>query len=564
MPSYDSTLEEIRNRIDIVDLISQYVTLKRAGQNYKALCPFHTEKTPSFIVSPSKQIFHCFGCGEGGDIFTFLIKHEGMTYKEAVRELAERAGVELRWQRREIDRDERKVILDLNREAVLFFQDCLEKNRKARDYLEDRGINRDAWRIFSIGFAPETGNALMSYLLGRGGKVEQMVKAGLIAKGRRGYYDVFRNRIVFPIFDLRGNVLAFGGRAMDDSMPKYLNSPETPLFNKSRVLYGLNIAKDHIRKMGYALVMEGYIDVITAHLYGFMNSVAPLGTALTEEHGRLIKRFTDEVILVFDSDQAGIIAAKRSASVLFGAGVDVKMLSLPEGEDPDSFLRGQGAEAFRSRLKSPLSIIDFLIKYGRDEKTVARDAIGALSRIPDSLLQGSYVKKLSERLGINEFFLIEELKGMIRRSRKGSGPDTTPGSYRRMPLDEVYIIKLLLQIPQRRREVLETVSPEDFSDDVLRSIFNKMGQGMTESERLLLECNEEEKKGLAKILMMEDFENPEKVLSDCLRRIATRRQKAMLEDIQAQIRDAEQRGDVDRLRLLQIKQNSLLRDRRVI
>lgn len=559
MPSYDSTLEEIKSRIDIVELISQYVTLKRAGQNFKALCPFHSEKTPSFMVSPSKQIYHCFGCGEGGDIFTFLVKHEGLTYKEVVKDLARKAGVELRWHKEGKETDEKRILLNLNKEALVFFQKTLMRSQSALNYLKNRGINRRGQEIFSIGYAPASWNSLKTYLEGRGYKTELIKKAGIIAMGEKGYYDVFRNRIIFPIFDLKGDVIAFGGRAVDDSSPKYLNSPETLLFNKSRTLYGINLARDSIKKRGYVLLMEGYLDVITAHLYGFSNSVAPLGTAFTEEHGRLIKRFTDEVILVFDSDQAGVRAAKNAASVLFGAGINVKMLCLSEGDDPDSFLRKNGADAFEALLKKPLSIVDFLIQYGGDRRLIARDAIEVFSMIPDRILQGSYVKLLSERLGINEFFIIEELRKVRRRGKGRDIVDTPDNSLKPKPLDEVYILKLLLQSPERSEDVFRVISSEDFDDNVTKSIFSKIRQGLTDSNRLLLECDEGEKRLITRIMLMEDFEESEKVLRDCLKKIISRRLMAKLEDIRFQIRDAEQKGDSERLKVLQMKQNELLR-----
>lgn len=559
MPSYTSTLEEIKNRVDIVELISEYVSLKRTGQNFKALCPFHSEKTPSFIVSPSKQIYHCFGCGEGGDIFTFLVRHEGLSFKEAVRELAGRAGVELRgYQEERPEAQQKRPLLNLNKDALAFFQKVLTKSQKAMNYLKERGIDRRGQELFSIGYAPKTWNSLMSYLEGRGHKAELIKKAGLITVGTKGYYDVFRDRIIFPIFDLKGDVVAFGGRVLDDSEPKYLNSPETPLFNKRKILYGLNLAKGYIKKRGYVLLMEGYLDVITAHLYGFSNSVAPLGTALTEEHGRLIKRFTDEVILVFDSDQAGVRAARNAVSVLFSTGVNVRMLCLSEDEDPDSFLRKNGADAFESLLKTPLSIVDFLIQYGGDRRIIARETIEVLSKIPDSILQGSYVKLLSERLGINEFFIIEELKRMRRRSGRVVADSAPVESSRPRPLDEIYLLKLLLQIPERAEDILKLVSSEDFEDRITRSIFSKIKQGLIDTDKLLLECEEEEKRLLTRIMLMVDFEEPEKVLRDCLKRVVAKRRRAMLEDIQVQIKDAELKGDSDRLRSLQMKQSELL------
>lgn len=557
MPSFNNILEEIKSRIDIVELISQYVTLKRAGQNFKALCPFHSEKTPSFMVSPSKQIYHCFGCGEGGDIFTFLMKHEGISYREAIRELASRAGVELGDGGGKAESIEKGQFLNINKDALTFFQDSLMKSKKAIDYLKARGIDRKGIEIFSIGYAPDSWDSLITYLKKKGYKIELMKKAGLITEGVKGYFSIFRNRIIFPIFDLRGGVIAFGARAIDDSMPKYLNSPETPVFNKGRVLYGLNLAREPIKKKGHAILMEGYIDVITSHLHGFSNAVAPLGTALTEEHGRLIKRFTDEVIVVFDSDEAGIKAGRNAAVILFSAGVDVKMLSLPEGEDPDSFLKNKGVEAFEELLRRPISVVDFLVQYGGNKNLIAHDAIEVISRIPDSIIRGSYIKLLSERLGINELFIIEELKRNKRGIKKKDAVDVS--KYPLKPLDEVYIIKLLMQYPEGSNDILDSLKPEDFEDGITRAIYSKINQGLRDPDKLLLGCNEGEKRLLTRIMLMDDIEDPEKAIRDCLKRMMDKRHKALLKDIQSQIRDAEMKGDTERLRRLQMRQGELLR-----
>jgi len=557
MSSSDDILQDIKGRIDIVELISQYVTLKRAGQNLKALCPFHSEKTPSFIVSPAKQIYHCFGCGEGGDIFTFLMKHEGISYREAVKELAKMAGIDLKGDKWRDSSVEKGEVIKLNKDALMFFQDSLKKNEKAIQYLKERGIDRRGIQTFSIGYADDSWDSLIRYLKKKGYAIEDIKKAGLIAEGSRGYHDIFRDRIIFPIFDLKGDVIAFGGRAIDDSTPKYLNSPETSVFSKSSVLYGLNLARESIRRAGYVLLMEGYMDVITSHLYGFTNAVAPLGTALTERHGRLIKRFTDNAVLVFDSDEAGVKAGKNASAILFGAGIDVRMLSLPEDKDPDSFLRNNGGEAFEKLLKRPVSIIEFLINYGGKRHLIAHEAVEIISRIPDGILRGSYIKSLSEALGINELFIIEELK-KIRKGIKRQETVAPPRPQQR-PLDEVYILTLLIRYPQRSEDILKALQVEDFEDDVTRSIYVRIAQGLTDPDRLLSECNEEERGLLTNIMLMEDFEEPERVLRDCLRAMMSKRHKAILKDIQAQINDAEKRGDRERLRSLQIKQHELIK-----
>jgi DNA primase len=381
MPLNDGALAEIKSRVDIVDLVSEFVSLKKSGQNWKGLCPFHTEKTASFTVSPSKQIYHCFGCGSGGDIFTFLVKYENLTFPEAMKTLAKRAGVTLHLSRGIAEKPgEKETIFRLHKDALSFFRQCLDHNSGARRYLERRGIDGKAQNDFSLGYAPKSWNSLFSFLRKREYHIETIHKSGLITRGQKGFYDTFRGRVIFPIFDLGGDVVAFGGRSLDSSEPKYLNSPETVVFNKRKVLYGLNRARDFIKNKGCALLMEGYTDVITSSSYGFSNAVAPLGTAFTAEHGKLIKRFTEHVILVFDSDVAGMEAAKNAASILLESGLNVKVLSFPDKDDPDSFLRRNGGEReFGRLLENALSIVDFLMIKGGDKRLVSREALERIS-----------------------------------------------------------------------------------------------------------------------------------------------------------------------------------------
>lgn len=561
MPS-DSTLEEIKNRIDVVDLISEYVHLKQAGQNWKGLCPFHTEKTPSFTVSPSKQIYHCFGCGSGGDIFSFLVKYENVSFPEAVRILAKKAGVTLKESRKDaVAAGEKEILLDMHKDAVSCFQQHLAKNTKASEYLSKRGISSEARKLFSLGYAPRSWDTLLTYLTRKGYKAEMIKKAGLVTQGTKGMYDTFRDRIMFPIYDLKGDTIAFGGRSIDGDEPKYLNSPETVIFNKRRVLYGLHQAKDSIKKTGFALFMEGYLDVITAHMHGFTNSAAPLGTAFTQDHGKLIKRFVEDVVLVFDSDEAGRKAAKNASGILLEAGLNVKILTCPENEDPDSFIRKNGREAFESLLQKPLTIIDFYMLQKGDKRFIAREAIETISKIPDRILQGDYVKMLSEKLRINEFFIIEELK-KLKRTGRGEYPKAsskTPVKAR--PLDEIYIIKLLLQLPERTEEIFGFIQGEDFRDPVTRSIFGKMKEGTDDLNELLSRCGGEEKDLLTAISLREDFENPEKALEDCLNRVRGNKRKILLQDLQKRIKEAESKKDVNLLRSLQAEHQKLLRNK---
>jgi DNA primase len=561
MPS-DSVLEEIKNRLDIVDLISEYVNLKHAGQNWKGLCPFHTEKTPSFTVSPSKQIYHCFGCNSGGDIFSFLVKYENVSFPEAVNILAKKAGVTIKSSQKDaVKTGEKEILLNIHKDAVSFFQQHLAKNEKANRYLIERGIDIKAQKLFCIGYAPKTWNALLNYLAGKGYKTEVAKKAGLATQGTKGVYDTFRDRIMFPIYDLKGDVIAFGGRAINGDEPKYLNSPETIIFNKRMVLYGLQRAKDSIKETGCALFMEGYLDVITSHVHGFTNSVAPLGTAFTQEHGKLIKRFVEDVILVFDSDDAGRKAAKNAANILFESGLNVKILALPDREDPDSFLRKNGREAFQELLQHPLSIIDFYMLLKGDRRSIAHEAIQTIFRISDRVLQGHYVKTLSEKLRINEFFIIEELKKLKKNNKSQETKAVSKAPSRPKSLDEIYIFKLLLQLPERSGEIADTFSEEDFKHATTKSVFKKVKAGLTDFNELLSRSEGEEKDFLTEVSLREDFENPEKALEDCINRMKGNKRKILLQELQGKTREAEAKKDFNLLKALQAEQQNLLKNK---
>ena len=562
MPSYDNTLQDIKDRIDIVDLISEYINLKKTGRNWKGLCPFHTEKTPSFTVSPAKQIFHCFGCGTGGDIFTFMVRHETLTFPEALNMLAKRAGVTLKIDKHKaVKTGEKETLLNIHREALDFFQQNLPKNAEAQSYLNKRGISRDIQKMFSIGYAPKSWNALLNHLMRKKYNPEIVKKAGLAVHGNKGHYDTFRNRIIFPIFDLKGDAVAFGGRSIDGSEPKYLNSPETPIFNKGKVLYGLNRAKDPIRHDGYAIFMEGYTDVISAHIHGFSTAIASLGTAFTPDHGRLIKRFTENIVLVFDNDQAGIKAAKNAANILFESGLNVKILSFPENDDPDSFLKKHGKDAFSKLIEHPLTIIDFMMKQGGDKHAVAREAIETIARIPSRVLQGEYVRTLSEKLKVNELFVLEELKRIKGRPRSGYKQPASQASAgpKKRPRLEMYIIKLLFQLPGDLEEITGKLSVDDFKDETLRGIFKKMKEKLTDFNELISTCEGEEKNLMTRISLMEDFENPQKVLSDCVKRLQDNKRMILLQNLQAKIREAEQKKDLDLCKQLQMEQQKLLK-----
>jgi len=561
MPS-DSVLEEIKSRLDIVDFISEYVHLKHAGQNWKGLCPFHTEKTPSFTVSPAKQIYHCFGCNSGGDIFSFLVKYENVAFPEAVSILAKKAGVVLKTTQKDaVKTGEKEILFNIHKDDVSFFQQQLTRSETARQYFNKRGIDIKAQKLFSLGYAPKSWNALLNYLTGKGYKADVIKKSGLVTQGNKGVYDTFRDRIMFPIYDLKGDVIAFGGRAINGDEPKYLNSPETIIFNKRKVLYGLHRAKDSIKETGYALFMEGYLDVITAHMYGFSNSVAPLGTAFTQEHGKLIKRFVEDVILVFDSDEAGRKAVKNAANILLESGLNVKILSFPDKEDPDSFLRKNGGQAFQHLLDNPLSIVDFFMQQKGDKRLIAHEALETISKAPDKVLQGHYVKMLSEKLMINEIYIREEFKKIRNLSAKGGQAAPPKPQSKTKPSEEVSLIELLLQLPDRVGEITDTLSEDDFKHALTRSVFKKIKAGAADFNELLSQCEGEEKDFLTEISLKKDSENPEKALEDCLNRMRGNKRKILLQELQSKIREAETRKDFNLLKSLQTEHHNLLRNK---
>lgn len=357
--------EEIRVRIDLVELVSHYVSLERAGKNFKGLCPFHTEKTPSFHVSPALNRFHCFGCGASGDAFSFLMRIEGISFREAMRRLAERAGIEFRAESLPQEApDERERLRKLVYAANFFYRQCLKRTPTAQQYLSTRGLTPETVDAFELGYAPDGWDYLLRFLQRHNFSLQDAETAGLL-KAREdgsGYYDRFRNRITFPIHDASGRVIAFGARTMGNEEPKYLNSPETPLFEKRNTFYGWHRARGEILQRRAAIIVEGYLDLIMLHQYGFTHSLATLGTAFTDDHAARLKRLAERVYLMFDADTAGVRAALRAGEALLQAGIPTLVVCLPHGEDPDSLLRTHGAKALQRALDQATPIALFGIE----------------------------------------------------------------------------------------------------------------------------------------------------------------------------------------------------------
>jgi DNA primase len=428
----NNTIEEIKERLDIVDFIRQYVpNLRRAGKTYKACCPFHKEKTPSFTCSSEKGLFYCFGCQEGGDIFAFLMKMEHLSFNEALEKLAALAGVEYRPAQPLTAEENRRAAI---RKVMDFTKAYYHKNllsaagTNARAYVKKRQLTKETCQQFELGYSKGTGNDLAKQALQTGYTEENLKEAGLCAQTAYGLRDYFRNRLMFPIINQRGDTVGFGGRILDEGEPKYLNSPETVLFTKSHVLYGLNFAGPAIRKTGHAVLLEGYMDVIGCHQAGVNYTVAPLGTSLTEDHARLLKRYTDNVIVLFDPDAAGIKAALRGALILIERGLFVKVASLPEGLDPDEYIIKYGKESFETILEKAQDLIAFHTKLQleaykkplqpQDKTTIISQLVQTLEKQPDEIVRLEWVKYVAEQVGVNEQLVLARLEQVKKSSAR--------------------------------------------------------------------------------------------------------------------------------------------------
>lgn len=480
----EDKLTEIKNAADIVDVISSRVQLKKSGKDYTGLCPFHTEKTPSFTVSPSKQIFHCFGCGTGGNVFNFLMFYENMSFPEAVETLSRQYSIPLP-SRRMTDQEkkqasQRERLLDINRKAMAFYMDKLLKSAEgveARRYLKGRNIRRALVDNFGLGFAPAEWDGLATFLNRSGIPMAMAEKAGLvIPRSKSGYYDRFRNRIVFPIFDTTSQVVGFGGRVLDDAKPKYLNSPETPVYNKRRILYGLHAAREQCRQEQAVFVVEGYFDLLTMHQFGIGNAVATLGTSLTRDHVRRLKGYAKKAFLVFDSDEAGIKAAHRTTGIFMDEGMEAAVVLLPEGHDPDSLLFEQGADAFFKIAEKALGLVDFQVQSAIDRNglsiegkiRIITEMSQPLAQITDSTARSIYIQYLAEKLGVDETTILEKVAQA--QDKPKAVDNRTPHKPSAIDRFESRVVAMMLQYPGIIEEIRKQDVLEYFEDIRLKTI----------------------------------------------------------------------------------------------
>jgi DNA primase len=489
----DETISRVKNTANIVDVVGDNVVLKKSGRNYLGLCPFHTEKTPSFTVSPDKQIFYCFGCHTGGNVFSFVMQHEGISFPEAVRFIAGKYGIEVPdhhlspEQKRQLS--EKEKLLRINQLAAGYFKAALldvRVGQRALTYLLGRGMTQKMFDAHQLGYAPDRWDGLLHYLEGKHVPIELAAKTGLIIprKDRGGYYDRFRDRVMFPIFDLNQQVIGFGGRVMGDGKPKYLNSPESVLYNKSRSLYGIDKARQEARKTSHVYLVEGYFDVLALHLYGICNAVATLGTALTGEHVQLLKGMvgpSGRVVLVYDSDEAGIKAANRSVTIFEQGFLDAQILVLPEGYDPDDYLREHGPDDFVKAAERAVGMMTFLIdsavkQFGltlEGKVKVVSALQEPLAGIQDSVARALYIKQLAERLDIDETAIMERIRQTV-----GNVPELNSAEQVQMPQVaaeeslriEEQIVAMMLRYPAMIQQIVGRNLLDYFKDDQLKAI----------------------------------------------------------------------------------------------
>lgn len=484
----DDLKNEIIGANDIVDVISEYVTLKKSGRNYLGLCPFHGEKTPSFSVSPERQFYKCFGCGEGGNVVNFVMKTENCDFSEAMVLLAERAGITVPEQGSSGSSHygEKDRIYALNTEAARFFNKNFSRSEVAGNYIEKRQLSLNTVIKFGLGFASDSWDSLLKHLRLLGFKDEEIFKAGLAGKKETRYYDSFRNRIIFPIIDLKGRVIGFGGRVMDDSKPKYLNSPETPVFDKSRNFYGLNFARADNHKT--AVVVEGYMDVISLHQAGITNAIATLGTSFTQEHAKILKRYFDEVVLAYDTDGPGRAATDRCMEILNGIeGIKVRVLCQKDGKDPDEFVKTYGKDAFLKLVADAPPDIEYRIMRLREnlDLTNTEDKIkfvcgaaAVFAGISNEIEREAYVKKISRETDISEEAVFAEIYKITGKTKKFTAVRTSAATDR--PTVILKAEKMLLSLVYGDRELYSSVrniiKGDFFTDPIHSQIFELLNE----------------------------------------------------------------------------------------
>lgn len=573
----EDVILKIKEENDIVDVISESVNLKKSGRNFIGLCPFHNERTPSFSVSPEKQIFKCFGCGEAGNVITFVMKYRNLSYIDAIKFLADRANIELIFDKKSSKiYKERNEIININREAAKYYFFNLKNNKTAKEYFRNRGIDNKTMVKFGLGYSYGGWDNLIKYLKKKGYSELDMLKAGLIVKSKNGRYrDRFLNRVMFPVFNYRGKVIGFGGRVLDNSKPKYLNSPETDVFKKGDNLYGLNFAIKN--KCDFIIIVEGYMDCISLHQFGITNVVASLGTALTPHQAKLIKRFVNKVIISYDADAAGQAATLRGLDILKKQGLEVRVLTVPDGKDPDEYIRMHGKNSFDDLIKNAITLTDYKIKsqmkgIDLDNK---EDVIKFMNKvIPilwglDPIERDIYVKRISEDTGINNQAIFDMINNYNQENTKSNNKvNIIDNNRQKLYLEPAYIraerglLNIAINYRDKCEYIFEKVKYEDLILESHKKFYKILNDNVKMPSNELIKlievnCNDvessEEFVKILEVIIPKEEQYLNEVINDYINKLKKYKLEKLKKDIVKKINEYAEQGCLDKSLRLQRK-----------
>ncbi len=558
----EETIERIRNTADIYDVVAQYVDLKKKGRNYFGLCPFHSEKTPSFSVAPDKQIYHCFGCGSGGNVFSFIVEHEKVTFVEAVQQLGEKYGIQVQYESGSASTEFFSSLYQAHHVAAELYHNTLyfDRGKAALQYLHDRGLNDDVLKMYQIGFAPDSWDTLSNKVKPLDMKNDVYEKSGLFVKTKHGWRDRFRSRIMFPIYHPSGKVIAFGGRIFNSDDPaKYLNSPETPLYRKSEVFYGLHKTRDAIRKFGTAVLVEGYTDFLQLVQVGVANVVALSGTALADQHAAQIRKFASKVYLAYDGDDAGINATLRAGYVLLQAGVEPLVIAVPPNQDPDDWVRNEGIGPFQEAMGAGIRLLLFHLEKkdaqnlsGADRSQLVKDILGEIARISDGIIRDDLLKSLAQELRVDEVEIIRLFKQQSRR--KGGSTPSSKQTAMNKPMFTSAFQKAQLEIIRTLAFHFDEVFPvvksaldfELFDEPILKKLGGLLIKEKTgvELSAVIDEFDDRQERELVSEILFDEVspDDPVLIIQECLATIKGKLIKDQIKAARLKMRELESLG----------------------
>lgn len=557
---FQDFVNEVSARASIVRIVSDYTKLKKQGSRYIGLCPFHEEKTPSFTISAEKNLYHCFGCGAGGNIFGFVMAVDGLGFQEAVKTVAQRCGIPIpvfkSFEKRESGIEAK--LFEINESAASFFFQNISRYDDAYAYLKKRGVEEDTLKKYRIGYAPDTWDGLLKHLKSVGYTDEVLRKSGLFGVGKSNdLFDMFRGRIIFPIQDYEGRIIGFGGRTLKDDSVKYLNSPETPVFHKSRSLFGLFLAHKSIREKNCAILVEGYFDQLMMWQAGLKNTVAPLGTSFNRQGASVLKRYANEAVIAFDSDEAGVNASLRTLAPLLSNGFSVKFLTIPDGKDPDEFIRKNGPQAMEKAVSGSAAMFDhlvdfFLLKADKNDPRSMTNALEGilehLENISDPAEKEIYIRRLAEKFNLSEEVILK--KSFKPREFRRQTEKTEKRVEAEIPLDEKRLIRVLMDCaepPFRQiRELIELKAVSRRSAGILDAVVKQLEAEKKPVPSSVMDILDEELKRIFSVLMIEDIsykESPEKEFDECVLSVKRRYLSSLREEEKKRLKEAANSGD---------------------